>query len=104
MAFKFTDENANDLIASGQPIIIDFWAEWCGPCKALAPTIDELAQVYEGKVLIGKYNVDDDSDLSGEYGIRNIPTLLFFKDGKLVERSVGSIKKTDLEEKIKSLL
>lgn|SRR5574344_307660 len=104
MAFKFNDENASELIASGQPLIIDFWAEWCGPCKALAPTIDELATEYEGKVLIGKYNVDDDSDLSSEYGIRNIPTLLFFKDGKMVERVVGSLKKAELEEKIKSIL
>ena len=85
MALKINDENAKELIASGKPVVIDFWAEWCGPCRAIAPSVDELAEEYEGKVIIGKYNVDDDADLSAEYSIRNIPTLLFFKEGKLVE-------------------
>ena len=82
MALKINDENAKELIASGKPVVIDFWAEWCGPCRAIAPSVDELAEEYEGKVIIGKYNVDDDADLSAEYSIRNIPTLLFFKEGK----------------------
>lgn len=81
MALKINDENAKELIASGKPVVIDFWAEWCGPCRAIAPSVDELAEEYEGKVIIGKYNVDDDADLSAEYSIRNIPTLLFFKEG-----------------------
>ncbi len=104
MALTFTDENAFEEIKTGKPVVIDFWAEWCGPCKSIAPIVEELAQEYEGKVLIGKYNVDDYSDLSAEFSIRNIPTILFFKDGKLVERSVGSIKKADLAAKIDALL
>lgn len=104
MAYTFTDENAKVEIESGKPVVIDFWAEWCGPCKRIAPIIDELATEYEGKVVIGKYNVDDYSDLSTDFSIRNIPTILFFKDGELKERSVGSIKKDELEAKIKALL
>lgn len=104
MAFNFNDENAKQEIESGKPVVIDFWAEWCGPCKRISPIIDELAAEYEGKVLIGKYNVDDCSDLSTDYSIRNIPTILFFKDGELKERSVGSIKKEELDKKIQSLL
>ena len=104
MALKINDENAKELIASGKPVGIDFWAEWCGPCRAIAPSVDELAEEYEGKVIIGKYNVDDDADLSAEYSIRNIPTLLFFKEGKLVDKHVGSASKADLEAKIKALL
>ena len=83
MALTITDANAKELIESGKPVVIDFWAEWCGPCRQIAPSVEELAVQYEGQVIIGKYNVDDDSELSSEFGIRNIPTLLFFKDGKL---------------------
>lgn len=104
MAYVFTDENANEEIATGKPVVIDFWAEWCGPCKKVAPIVDELAEEYKDKVLIGKYNVDDNSDFSTEYSIRNIPTILFFKDGELKERNVGSISKVDLEKKIAALL
>ena len=104
MAFAFTDENTAEIIESGKPVVIDFWAEWCGPCKKVAPIVDELAQEFEGKVTIGKYNVDDDSDIATQYGIRNIPTILFFKDGKLVDKNVGSISKGSLEEKINALL
>lgn len=104
MAYTFTDENAKVEIESGKAVVIDFWAEWCGPCKKLAPIVDELAGQYEGQVLIGKYNVDDYSDISTDYSIRNIPTLLFFKDGELKERCVGSIKREDLEAKIKALI
>lgn len=104
MAFNFTDANAKEIIESGKPVVIDFWAEWCGPCKRIAPIVDELAAQYEGQVTIGKYNVDDDSDISSEYGIRNIPTLLFFKDGELKDRVVGSATKADLEAKINSLM
>ena len=104
MAYTFNDENAKVEIESGKAVVIDFWAEWCGPCKRIAPIIDELAAEYEGKVLIGKYNVDDYSDLSTDYSIRNIPTILFFKVGELKERSVGSIKREELDAKIKALL
>ena len=95
MALTITDANAKELIESGKPVVIDFWAEWCGPCRQIAPSVEELAVQYEGQVIIGKYNVDDDSELSSEVGIRNIPTLLFFKDGKLVDKHVGSTSKSD---------
>ena len=95
MALTITDANAKELIESGKPVVIDFWAEWCGPCRQIAPSVEELAVQYEGQVIIGKYNVDDDSELSSEFGIRNIPTLLFFKDGNLVDKHVGSTSKSD---------
>lgn len=104
MALKITDELGKELIASGKPVVIDFWAEWCGPCRQIGPFVDELAAQYEGQVTIGKYNVDEGEEISGEYGIRNIPTLLFFKDGQLVDKHVGSANKTQLEEKVKKLL
>ncbi|MBR3950616.1 MAG: thioredoxin [Bacteroidaceae bacterium] len=104
MALKITDELGKELIASGKPVVIDFWAEWCGPCRQIGPFVDELAAQYEGQVTIGKYNVDEGDEISGEYGIRNIPTLLFFKDGKLVDKHVGSANKAQLEEKVKALL
>ncbi|MBP5497959.1 MAG: thioredoxin [Muribaculaceae bacterium] len=104
MAFIFNDENAKQEIQSGKPVVIDFWAEWCGPCKSIAPIVEELAKEYEGQVLVGKYDVDDGMDIAAEYNIRNIPTLLFFKGGELVDRSVGSISRDALEAKIKALL
>ena len=104
MAFNFTEENTKELIESGQPLVIDFWATWCGPCMRLAPIIDQLATEYEGKVLIGKYNVDEESDMSTEFGIRSIPTLLFFKDGELKGQLIGGSSKSEVEAKINELL
>lgn len=104
MAFAFNDENSKPEIESGKPVVIDFWAEWCIPCKKIAPIIDELAEQYEGRVKIGKYNVEESSDVATEFGIRSIPTILFFRDGKLVDKNVGSISKANLEEKINALL
>ena len=104
MAFNFTDENTKELIESGQPLVIDFWATWCGPCMRLAPIIDQLATEYEGKVLIGKYNVDEESDMSTEFGIRSIPTFLFFKDGELKGQLIGGSSKSEVEAKINELL
>ncbi len=104
MAYEFTDENAKQEIESGRPVVIDFWATWCVPCKRVAPIIEELAEEYEGRVLIGKYNVDEGDELSGQYGIRNIPTILFFKDGEMKERYVGSATKEVLKEKVEAIL
>ncbi len=104
MALEITDKNAQELIASGKPVVIDLWAPWCGPCRMVAPIIEELAAEYDGRVIIGKYNVDEESDLSTEYSVRNIPTILFFKEGKLVDKQVGASTKTTIEDRIKALL
>ena len=104
MALEIKDSNYEELAADGKLLVIDFWAEWCGPCRQIGPFVDELAAQYEGQVTIGKYNVDEGDEISGEYGIRNIPTLLFFKDGQLVDKHVGSANKAQLEDKVKALL
>ena len=105
MAFTFTDENVNEIIESGKPVVIDFWATWCGPCMAMSPIIDELATEYDGQVIIGKYNVEDETDFSTDNRIMSLPTILFFKDGKKTSiRLAGSQSKEPLEEKIKELI
>lgn len=104
MALAITDSNFQDLLSEGKPLVVDFWAPWCGPCKMVAPIIEELAADYEGKVLIGKCNVDENSDLPAEYGIRSIPTVLFFKNGQLVDKHVGSAPKSTFEAKIEAVL
>lgn len=104
MALKITDANYKEFLAQDKLVVVDFWAEWCGPCRSIAPYVEELAAEYEGKALIGKYNVDDDNALSSEMGIRNIPTLLFFKGGKLVDKQVGASSKADLKAKIEANL
>ena len=106
MAIKFTDSDVKSIIASGAPVVIDFWATWCGPCMRMSPVIDELAQQYEGQVQIGKYNIEEETELSDEYRIMSIPTILFFKNGEQVRdlRLAGSQSKAKLEENIKGLL
>jgi len=104
MALEFTDENIKGIISSGKPVVIDFWAEWCGPCRMVGPSIEELSKEYEGKVEIGKLNVDDNVETPSEYGIRNIPTILFIKDGKVVDKQIGAAPKSVLEAKVQSLL
>lgn len=104
MATVINDANYKELLESGKPVVIDFWAPWCGPCRSIAPIVEEMAAAYEGRVIIGKYNVDDDTDLGVEYGIRNIPTMLFFKDGKMVDKHVGTITRDALAAKIDALL
>ena len=102
MALQITDANYKELLASDKLVVIDFWAEWCGPCRSIAPAVEELAA--EDKAIIGKYNVDNDNELSEEYSIRSIPTLLFFKEGKLVDKQVGASSKADLKAKIEANL
>lgn len=104
MALEFTDENIKEIINNGKPVVIDFWAEWCGPCRMMSPIIEELAHEYEGKVKVGKLNVDENSETTEEYGIMNIPTLLFFKNGQIVDKQVGATQKSVLVKKIEALL
>lgn len=104
MALVITDDNFKDLLAEGKPVVVDFWATWCGPCKQIAPYVEELAEQYKDQVSIGKCDVDDNSELPGEYGVRNIPTLLFIKNGEVVDKQVGAASKAQLEAKIKALL
>ena len=93
-----TQENfGNEVLQSPQPILVDFWAEWCGPCKMLAPILDELAEEYKGRVRIGKVNIDDYQNLATQYGIRSIPTLLLFKQGQVADQMVGLRSKRDLK-------
>ena len=104
MALEITDNNFKEILAKGTPVVIDFWAPWCGPCKMVGPIIDELAKEYEGRVIMGKCDVDENSDLPAEFGIRNIPTVLFFKDGALVAKQVGAVAKPAFVEKVEKLL
>ena len=99
-----TNTNFSEILASDKPVLVDFWATWCGPCRMLGPTIDEIAEEYEGRVVVAKCNVDDAEDIAAECGIRNIPTLIYFKDGKVVDRSVGVVPKSDIENKLNALL
>ena len=99
MALEITDNNFKEILAEGKPVVIDFWAPWCGPCKMVGPIIEELA-----KALIGKCDVDENGDVAAEYGIRNIPTVLFFKNGELVDKQVGSAPKPTYAAKIEALL
>lgn len=105
MAFTFTDENVKEIIASGKPVVVDFWATWCGPCVGMAPVVDRLAQEFEGRAVIGKYNIDEESDLTNDYRIMSVPVFLFFKDGKKTDiRLVGSQTEDTLRAKIEELI
>ncbi|MDE7108898.1 MAG: thioredoxin [Muribaculaceae bacterium] len=104
MALEFTDQTAREAIESGKPVVIDFWATWCGPCIKLGPVVEELAEKFAGQVTVGKLNIDDNDEIASEYRVRNIPTVLFFKDGEMKERSVGLVKLSDLESKIATIL
>lgn len=99
-----TTENLNEYKNGSLPLVIDLWATWCGPCKQLAPIVEELAGEYEGKIVVGKCDIEENEDVAFEFGVRNIPTLLFFKDGELVDKYVGFAQKSKLDEKFKALL
>lgn len=101
----FTDENfENEVINSDKPVLIDFWAVWCGPCKIIAPVVEELAGEYEGKVKVGKLDVDENQQVSIKYGVRSIPTLLIFKDGKVKDTIIGAVPKAQIVQKLNSAL
>ena len=104
MALQITDANFEELVNSDKPMVLDFWAEWCGPCRMVGPIIDELATEYEGRVTIGKMDVDNNNDVVAQFGIRNIPTVLFFKDGQVVDKQVGAAPKPTFVSKIDALL
>lgn len=99
-----TDSNYESIVAEGLPIVLDFSATWCGPCKKIAPIIDELSAEYEGRVNVGKCDVDDNEELTSKFGIRNVPTVLFIKNGEVVNKNVGAAPKSTFVEKIEDLL
>ncbi len=103
-ALEFTDaEFETDVLQSSEPVLVDFWAPWCGPCRAIAPLIEELAEQYDGKVKIGKVNVDENPEIAQRYDVMNIPTLIVFKNGEIAERFMGLVPKSKLESAISSL-
>ena len=102
---ELTKENfQSEIIDADVPALVDFWATWCGPCRAIAPVVEELATQYEGKLKVGKVDVDAQQQLAAEFGIRSIPTLLLFKDGKMAEQIVGAVPKKQLEDKVQGIL
>ncbi len=101
----FTDANfKKEALESSLPVLVDFWAPWCGPCKMIGPLVEELSKEYEGKVKIGKLNVDENAKIATHYGIMSIPTLIFLKDGKIMEQAVGVLSKAELRKKVEALI
>jgi len=105
MALEITDANFEELVLkSDKPVLVDFWAEWCGPCRMVGPIVEELSKDFDGKAVVGKVNVDLNSQISANYGIRNIPTLLIFKNGEIVDKQVGAVPKAALAAKLQAQL
>ena len=104
MALAITKDNFEEISASQLPVVIDFWAEWCGPCRMISPIIDELAGEYEGRAIIGKCDVDNNDDIVGKFMVRNIPTIVFIKVGQVGDKQVGACTKADLVKKLEKLL
>ena len=105
MALEIKDTNFDELVLkSDKPVVVDFWAEWCGPCRMIGPVIEEMSKEYDGKAVIGKVNVDLNSNVSAQFGVRSIPTILFIKNGEVVDKSVGAVPKNVLAAKLDALL
>ena len=104
MEVTITTENFESLKNGEKPLVVDFWATWCGPCLAIAPYIEELAKEYDGKIVVGKCDVEENDDIVMEFGVRNIPTILFFKNGEVVDRLVGGQSKSAIQKKFEALL
>lgn len=105
MAVELTDANFDEIaLGSDKPVMIDFWAEWCGPCRMVAPVVEEISNEYGDKAVIAKVNVDENPNISMKFGIRNIPTIVFIKNGELVDKSVGAVPKNVLTEKLDNIL
>ena len=104
MATIITDQNYDNLLAQGKPIVIDFSAEWCGPCRKMAPIVEQLAQKYDGKVIIGSCNVDENEELASKFGVRSIPAIFFVKDGQPIDKIIGAVPASTVEEKVQALL
>ncbi len=104
MEVTITSENFESLKNGNQPLVVDFWATWCGPCRMVGPVISKLAEKYDGKIVVGKCDVEENEDLASEFGIRNIPTILFFKGGDVVDKVVGAQSEAKLDEKFQTLL
>jgi thioredoxin 1 len=105
MTVEINDSNFDEIIVNaGKPAIIDFWAEWCGPCRMVGPLVAEIAEEYKDKIVVGKLDVDSNPEVSARFGIRNIPTILFFKNGEVVDKQVGVVPKTNIVSKLEAIL
>jgi len=105
MALEITDANFEEIVLkSDKPVLLDFWAVWCGPCRMVGPLVEEIAKEYEGKAVVGKVDVDSNPGVSGKFGIRNIPTILFFKNGEIVDKQVGAVPKQTLVNKLEAIM